>query len=66
MWHETLPQVMTSFHPKDVKDHLLLIASTTLEQEEGGPQALKLRIPRSDAYFTGVGVHPELDVLLIG
>ena len=51
---------MTSFRPEGVDDHLLLIASTTVAQEGGSPAALRLRIPRSRAYFTGVGVRAAL------
>lgn len=48
-------QVMTSFHPEGVEDHLLVIASTNLPQAEGMPSRLQIRIPRSKAYFTGTG-----------
>lgn len=48
-------QVITSFHPEDADDHLLVIASTTQPQEEGMPSKLRLQIPRSKAYFTGTG-----------
>ncbi|BDA42154.1 Pyridoxal kinase [Coccomyxa sp. Obi] len=47
--------VMTSFHPEGVEDHLLLIASTRAPQNDGLPSQLRLRIPRSAAYFTGTG-----------
>lgn len=46
---------MTSFHPEGVEDHLLLIASTRVPQDDGLPSRLRLRIPRSAAYFTGTG-----------
>ena len=46
---------MTSFHPEDVEDHLLLIASTRVQQDDGLPSKLRLKIPRSAAYFTGTG-----------
>ncbi len=48
-------QVITSFHPEGAEDHLLVIASTTLPQEEGMPSTLRVQIPRSKAYFTGTG-----------
>jgi hypothetical protein len=48
-------QVMTSFRPQGVEDYLLVVASTTVQQEAGSPSALRLKIPRSKAYFTGVG-----------
>ncbi|KAK9901557.1 hypothetical protein WJX75_001740 [Coccomyxa subellipsoidea] len=47
--------VMTSFHPEGVEDHLLVIASTTVPQDDGLPSRLRLKIPRSGAYFTGTG-----------
>ena len=50
---------MTSFRPEGAEDQLLLIASTTVQQERGSPSALRLRIPRSRAYFTGVGAQPS-------
>lgn len=46
---------MTSFYPEGVEDHLLVIASTTQPQEEGMPSRLRVRIPCSQAYFTGTG-----------
>ena len=46
---------MTSFHPEGVEDHLLLIASTRMPQDDGLPSQLRLKIPRSAAYFTGTG-----------
>jgi len=48
-------QVMTSFHPEGVDDHLFVIASTTVPQADGLPSRLRLKIPRSNAYFTGTG-----------
>ncbi|CAL8468163.1 g7702 [Coccomyxa elongata] len=55
--------VMTSFHPEGVEDHLLLIASTRMSQDDGLPSQLRLKIPRSAAYFTGTG--DLLTVLLL-
>lgn len=48
-------QVITSFHPEGVKDHIYVIASTTLEQDDDLPQRLRIKVSRSDAYFTGTG-----------
>ena len=55
--HDTIRgvQVVTSFHPEDADDHLLVIASTNEPQEEGMPSKLRMQIPRSKAYFTGTG-----------
>ena len=50
-----LLQVMTSFHPEGVEDHLVVLASTTQPQEEGMPSSVRVQIPRSQAYFTGTG-----------
>lgn len=47
--------VITSFHPEGVEDHMLLLASTRMPQDDGLPSRLRLRIPRSAAYFTGTG-----------
>ena len=54
---EFVAQVMTSFHPEGVEDHLLVIASTTVPQDDGLPCRLRLKIPRSGAYFTGTGAE---------
>ena len=48
---------MTSFHPEGVEDQLLVIASTTVPQDDGLPSRLRLKIPRSGAYFTGTGTE---------
>lgn len=54
-WADLWVQVMTSFHPEGVDDHLFVIASTTVPQADGLPSRLRLKIPRSSAYFTGTG-----------
>ncbi len=48
-------QVMTSFHPEDMDDYLLVIASTTQPQNYNLPSKLRIKLPRSKAYFTGTG-----------
>ncbi len=56
-------QVMTSFHPEGVTDYLVLIASTTVPQDDGLPSRLRLRVPRSAAYFTGTGTREVFAVI---
>ena len=48
--------VITSLRLEGWEEHVTVIASTTLPQR-GGPdaQALRLRVPRVHAYFTGTG-----------
>ena len=53
-------QVMTSFHPDGVDDYLVVIASTTQPQEDNMPSKLRVKLPRSKAYFTGTGSHSPI------
>lgn len=48
-------QVITSSDLPGWQDHVTVLASTTLPQAGGGPQRLRLRVPRVHAYFTGTG-----------
>lgn len=48
-------QVITSSDLPGWQDHVTILASTTLPQAGGGPQRLRLRVPRVHAYFTGTG-----------
>ncbi|KAK9845799.1 hypothetical protein WJX81_002662 [Elliptochloris bilobata] len=55
--HERGPAtvVITSVSLPSARGETLLVASTSLPQADGSWQALKLRIPRVDGYFTGTG-----------
>ena len=53
-------QVMTSFHPEGVDDYLVVIASTTQPQEDNMPSKLRVKLPRSKAYFTGTGTDTPI------
>ena len=46
---------MTSFYPEGVDDYLMVIASTTQPQNDKMPSKLRVKLPRSKAYFTGTG-----------
>lgn len=48
-------QVITSSDLPGWRDHVTVLASTTQLQAGGGPQRLRLRVPRVHAYFTGTG-----------
>ena len=47
--------IITSAALPGAAEFVSILASTTRAQAGGGPQTLKLRVPRVDAYFTGTG-----------
>ena len=54
---------MTSFHPEGVDDYLVVIASTTQPQNDNMPSKLRVKLPRSKAYFTGTGIDIDTSVI---
>lgn len=48
-------QVLTSFSAAGVDNELLLLAATSMPQNTGSWQALKVAIPKLKASFTGTG-----------
>ena len=48
-------QVITSFTAERVDEELLLIACTSIPQQEGSWPSLKLAIPKLEGAFTGTG-----------
>lgn len=48
-------QVITSIRLAELKEELLLMASTQTKQKSGCPMQIQVNIPMLDAYFTGTG-----------
>lgn len=47
--------VITSLALPGAEEFVTILASTTAPQQGGGPQRLRMRVPRVHAYFTGTG-----------